>query len=87
MHSVLEKDRTSLDKSEIQLVDRWKQCKGPLLYHVNKKGEQGPKRTSWKCVGCHEMFCSISKVPETVVETETGKKPPSLLKITFPGND
>eukprot|EP00978_Attheya_sp_CCMP212_P043627 scaffold287814_cov43-Attheya_sp.AAC.1 len=33
MHSVLEKDRTSLDKSEIQLVDRWKNCKGPLLYH------------------------------------------------------
>jgi hypothetical protein len=94
MHSVLEKDRTSLDRSEIQLVDRWKNCKGPLLYHVNAKGDQGPKRkcficskqTSWKCVGCHENFCSISKVPETI-ETETGKKPPSLLKITFPGNE
>jgi hypothetical protein len=94
MHKVLETDRNSLDKSEMQLVDRWKNCKGPSLYHVNEKGDQGPKRkcfvcgkqTSWKCAGCHENFCLVAKVPTTAL-TDTGNPAPSLLKIKFPGNE
>jgi hypothetical protein len=94
MRRVLETDRASLDKGEIELVDRWKSCRGTIVYTVNEKGEQGPKRkcfvcgkqTSWKCTGCHENFCAVTKVPEDI-ETETGKRPPLMLKITFPGSD
>ena len=83
----------SLGLPEKVKVTTLKNCKGPSFYHVNEKGDQGPKQkcfvcgkqTSWNCAGCHEKNCLVAKVPTTAL-TETGKPPaPSLLKIKFAG--
>eukprot|EP00978_Attheya_sp_CCMP212_P027359 scaffold91629_cov59-Attheya_sp.AAC.2 len=91
MKSVLESQANSLDQHQLPLVEQWKYCKGPLLYQVNSKGEQGPKRkcwvchehTSWKCMGCHDCFCSVSKAPAGIERAPV----PSLVKISFPNKE
>eukprot|EP00978_Attheya_sp_CCMP212_P029741 scaffold106739_cov52-Attheya_sp.AAC.2 len=94
MQTVLETQDSILNPNQRSLVERWKGCTGPLLYQVNAKGEQGPKRkyfvcqkqSSWKCFGCHEHFCSINKVSDNI-RTDDAQPVPTLLNITFPGSD
>jgi hypothetical protein len=63
----------SLTENERSLVHRWKHCVGPLVYIVNKAGNQGPKQscylcqkqTSWPCLGCHESYCGKITLPSS----------------------
>jgi hypothetical protein len=96
MQTVLETQETNLNSNERNLVERWKGCIGPSLYQVNEKGEQGPKRkcfvcqkqSSWKCLGCHEHYCAVNKVPSHIrTDDGTNKPVPALLNITYPGSE
>jgi hypothetical protein len=94
MQTVLETQDSILNPKQRNLVERWKGCTGPLLYQVNAKGDQGPKRkcfvcnkqSSWKCFGCHEHYCCVNKVPDSIT-TDDAQPVPSLLNIKFPGSD
>jgi hypothetical protein len=97
MDTLMNMNEEHMSGSEKEIVNCFRTCTGPILYLVNKKGNQGPKapcglcgkETSWFCFGCHQNFCFTSKINSDVKGTGnvSGEQVPQIVKSSHHVDD
>ena len=97
MDSLMSMNSENMSGHEKEIVDRFRNCTGPAAYLVNREGNAGPKapcgfcgkETSWYCFGCHQNFCTTTKINENVRSHDgnTSEQVPQIVRSTHHMHD